>query len=650
MESTKGNAINLGSPSVLLATYVDEVSGPDVPTPDVPDPDVPDPDVPTPDVPGPDVPDPDVPDPDVPTPDVPSPDVPGPDVPGPDVPGPDVPGPDVPGPDVPTPDVPGPDVPTSDVFGPYVPGPDVPTPDVMAKLALVLGAAVPGGLSGVSSEQALTVIEAVEAVKAWADAVSIDATATMITEFESDFVHLGPETPTVWERRRFVRTCRSAAAREIQVATGLPISQCQRRVWLAACEQERTGPLLERMRAGQVALARAMTLTEATAHLDGFIAATIAARVLRALTGRDGSPLPGMAPLSQATFRARLHRQLVLHHGLIGQAERTYDEALKNRRASLEPNRDGTGALQITGNLPRLGAAMNRVDNIARLLRKNGDPRTLDQLRADVATDLLLRGWIPTDPTFTTLGEPPTAQVQLIVSLPTILGLDHGCGHLTGWADIPAHQARDLALHTGSIWKRIVTDPLTGRAIEVTAKTYKVPAAMAEQVKTRDRTCRAPGCEIPADRCDHDHTNEWQPDSAGGPTAEPNLATVHRGHHNLKTAGFWDSDQSPDGTLTWTTATGRTMTTYPYIYDHPDNLPIQTSPLEQRLGTRLAAVINPDIPLPGHFNLLDEIDWRQALTPATPQPPPHTWAVAHANQNRRATTGVAIDDYPPPPF
>ena len=123
MESTKGNAINLGSPSVLLATYVDEVSGPDVPTPDVP---------------------------------------------GPDVPTPDVPGPDVPGPDVPTPDVPGPDVPTSDVFGPYVPGPDVPTPDVMAKLALVLGAAVPGGLSGVSSEQALTVIEAVEAVKAWA--------------------------------------------------------------------------------------------------------------------------------------------------------------------------------------------------------------------------------------------------------------------------------------------------------------------------------------------------------------------------------------------------------------------------------------------------------------------------------------------------
>ncbi|HZY00886.1 MAG TPA: hypothetical protein VFE92_15570, partial [Dermatophilaceae bacterium] len=58
----------------------------------------------------------------------------------------------------------------------------------------------------------------------------------------------------------------------------------------------------------------------------------------------------------------------------------------------------------------------------------------------------------------------------------------------------------------------------------------------------------------------------WQPDHSGGPTAETNLAALHRGHHNLKTAGFWDSDQSADGTLTWTTATGRKVTTHPYLY------------------------------------------------------------------------------------
>ena len=95
---------------------------------------------------------------------------------------------------------------------------------VSAQLEMVLGAARPGGLSGVSSEQALQVVEAVEALKAWADAVAVDATAAMVTQFEADFDHLEPQTPSVWAHRRFLRSCRSAAAREIQVATGLAIT------------------------------------------------------------------------------------------------------------------------------------------------------------------------------------------------------------------------------------------------------------------------------------------------------------------------------------------------------------------------------------------------------------------------------------------
>lgn len=94
--------------------------------------------------------------------------------------------------------------------------------------------------------------------------------------------------------------------------------------------------------------------------------------------------------------------------------------------------------------------------------------------------------------------------------------------------------------------------------------------------------------------------------------------------------------------------------TYPYVYDHPDNLPFDTSTLEARLGRRLAKVLNPDIPLPGHLNILDQIDWTQTLAPATPQPRPHTWATARANQDRRQAAAAAAatrtHDYPPPPF
>jgi hypothetical protein len=538
------------------------------------------------------------------------------------------------------------------VIAPDVAGPDVAAPDVMAQLAVVLGAAVPGGLSGVSSEQALRVVEAVEAVTAWAASVAVEATAVMLGEFEVDFADVAPQPSDshgTWAWKRFFRQCRSAAAREIQVATGLPITGCQRRVWLAACEPERVRPVGEAMRLGRLSLARALTLVEATAHLDALLAAGIATRVLGPLTGPDGVVLAGVGPLSQATFRARLHRQLVLHHGLVGQGERTHQEAVAARRVSAEAQPDGTGVLVISGDGPRISAAACRVDKIARRLRRDGDRRTLDQLRADVATDLLLGGWIPGDPTFTALGRPPVATVQLIVSLPTLLGLDQGTAQIPGWGWISARQGRQLALAAGSIWKRVVTDPLTGRAIEATAGTYTVPAAMAEQIRTRDGHCRAPGCQIPTEGCDLDHSIQWQPEAAGGPTAETNLSALHRGHHNLKTAGFWDSDQSPQGTLVWTTATGRTITTYPHVYDHPDHLPIKASTLETRHGARLGAVLNPDIPLPGHPNLLDYIDWTQALAPATPQPTPIT-PTTTADNNQKEQAATAARDPGPPPF
>jgi len=313
-------------------------------------------------------------------------------------------------------------------------------PGVMGQLELVISAGRPGGLSGVSGDQALRVVEAVEAVKAWADSISLAATAVLVGELESDFTHLAPESLTSRGWRVFFRSCRSVAAREIQVATGLGVTACQRLVWLAACEPERAAAVREAMSRGQVSLGRAMSLVEATKHLDALTAASIASRVLRP-PGRPRRCAPARCgPLSAATFRARLHRQLVLHHGMVAEAERTHTAAVAARRLTTLPQRDGAGLMLISGDGPRLAAAAGRVDQIARRLRTRGDPRTLDQLRADVGTDLLLRGWIPTDPTFTGLGKPPVAVVQLIVSAPTLLGIDRGVGHIPGWGDLPAQQ------------------------------------------------------------------------------------------------------------------------------------------------------------------------------------------------------------------
>src|SRR5690606_15492537 len=68
---------------------------------------------------------------------------------------------------------------------------------------------------------------------------------------------------------------------------------------------------------------------------------------------------------------------------------RRYRKAVTDRGVWLYANDDGTANL--TGvNLPphRAAAALDRLDRLARAARRDGDPRTLPQLRADAFTDL----------------------------------------------------------------------------------------------------------------------------------------------------------------------------------------------------------------------------------------------------------------------
>jgi hypothetical protein len=77
---------------------------------------------------------------------------------------------------------------------------------------------------------------------------------------------------------------------------------------------------------------------------------------------------------------------------------------------------------------------------------------------------------------------------------------------------------------------------------------YRPSRGLAEFVRARDLTCRAPGCDRPATHCDIDHTIPWP----AGPTHAGNLACLCRDHHLLKTFWGWRSEQLADGTLIWT--------------------------------------------------------------------------------------------------
>ena len=176
----------------------------------------------------------------------------------------------------------------------------------------------------------------------------------------------------------------------------------------------------------------------------------------------------------------------------------------------------------------------------------------------------------PERPTDTFVGQPPAARVHLVVALTTVLGADQQPGEIPGHGFVPAAVARNIALSAGSVWRRLVTDPVDGTALGLSTGRYRPTAQMAEQVAALDAMCRAPGCTVPADRCDIDHERPWP----GGDTSVPNLRLRHRRHHNHKTRGTWRAESTVGGRTRWVTVGGREYLTRRHVYDDPLARPV----------------------------------------------------------------------------
>ncbi len=183
---------------------------------------------------------------------------------------------------------------------------------------------------------------------------------------------------------------------------------------------------------------------------------------------------------------------------------------------------------------------------------------------------------MPASTVATFVGQAPPARVCVVVSLGTLLGEEHGVGEIPGYGFISGDHARQLATARGSVWRRIVTDPVTGAALDVTTHRYRPTAAMAQTVAALDAICRAPGCTTSAHRCDVDHDRPWP----AGPTRISNLSAKHRRHHNHKTRGTWRATTDPDGTILWRTLSGRTYLTRRHDYDDPLARPVTDTELD----------------------------------------------------------------------
>ncbi|HSP75571.1 MAG TPA: HNH endonuclease signature motif containing protein, partial [Cryobacterium sp.] len=95
---------------------------------------------------------------------------------------------------------------------------------------------------------------------------------------------------------------------------------------------------------------------------------------------------------------------------------------------------------------------------------------------------------------------------------------------------------------------------------------YKVPKDLRRYLRVRDETCRWPGCRRAAAHSDLDHTLDWQFE---GITAHDNLAHLCPADHALKSETRWSYVHLPDGTLKWTSPTGRTFLSEPATIIRP---------------------------------------------------------------------------------
>src|SRR6478735_579240 len=161
----------------------------------------------------------------------------------------------------------------------------------------------------------------------------------------------------------------------------------------------------------------------------------------------------------------------------------------------------------------------------------------------------------------------PGAEVRITIAASTLMGLDDQPADLEGHGPIDAVRARALAV--GGVWRRLVTDPVTHRLLDVGRERYRPPAALDEFVRTRDGTCVAPGCIRPACGCDLDHTEEFHPqpgadpDAPLGRTDADNLGPLCHRHHRLKTDGGFRLRQIAPGLFEWITPTGHRYLTRP---------------------------------------------------------------------------------------
>ncbi|MCX7522895.1 DUF222 domain-containing protein [Microbacterium sp. STN6] len=446
-----------------------------------------------------------------------------------------------------------------------------------------------------------------------ATAAAANAAAAMSCQIDAvcealDAAQASPEAfvgPFARQGRESAEFVRRAAVAELAVELGVSEATVNRYAETGRLLQTRLPRVREGFAEGSISYAKVRIIVEQASTLPDPDAPGVdpafARQALQAFDESMSALAPALTPV-KLRIKARSLREK-LHDEPLAERHR---RAKAERRVWVDPAADGMA--WFGAHIPADVAyrAMARItanaQNLAGLRREE---RTLAQLKADVAADLLtgdgtaheVRAVVNvTVPVLTLLGDGDgdgngngqskskrdrhrtskrdrnrnsngAAHHSAPAPIPAaFLGLEPTGSHLPtqpatleGYGPIDPVTARRLCGRAPSLY-RVLTDPVNGAVITVDRTSYRPPADLKRLVAARFSTCTFPGCARPTDACDIDHSDAWE---QGGTTSIHNLAPLCRHHHRVKHNTRWALSRTPAGGVQFTSPSGVTHDTDP---------------------------------------------------------------------------------------
>lgn len=377
-----------------------------------------------------------------------------------------------------------------------------------------------------------------------------------------------------------------AMAAEVAAAQGISHAKASGQMYLAVALRDRLPKVAALFAAGTISA----PLVSAIVWHTALIKDSEALRLVDETLARDATRF---GPLS-VSKTAQAIEAIVDRHD--PGALRRSRAAARGRHITISPADSDAGTAALWGSLLATDAAAldSRLTQLARQVCDD-DPRTLDQRRADALGSLAAGGEhlacacgnagcragvdpraaavvihvvadaaaVEAQPDPHTSGErksrPVTPEMTLAEALapdpePDVPAVRLPAAHLTGGGTLPASMVAELIRDGAKI------QPLHHPADSLPEPGYRPSAQLERFIRCRDMTCRFPGCDRPAEFADIDHTIPYPL----GPTHPSNLKCLCRKHHILKTFwSGWRDEQRPDGTIVWTSPSGRKYVTRP---------------------------------------------------------------------------------------